>query len=128
MAFLKTTNTANSSLIYLNQTRSQLIYSVTLFAVIAAIVSLPFLYTTVSVKEQGLMQSSVEKTELLAPANGRLVSVNLIDNQKVQKGTTLLIIDAALPQQQKGLLNNHTSQLQQNQQQIQNAMKLASQL
>lgn len=119
-------NLQNTSLVYLHQTRtrSQLIYSVTLFAVIAAIVSLPFLYTTVSVKGQGLMQSSVEKTELLAPANGRLVNVNLIDNQKVLKGTTLLVIDAALPNQQTGLMNNHSSQLQQQLQDVERLIKL----
>ncbi len=117
-------NLQNTSLVYLHQTRtrSQLIYTITLLSILVAVASLPFLYTTVSVKGQGLMQSSIEKTELLAPANGRLVSVNLIDNQKVQKGITLLVIDAALPQQQTGLLNNHTSQLQQ---QLQDAQRLA---
>lgn len=117
------TTLQNTSISYLHQTRtrSQLIYTTTLLAVIAALASLPFLYTTVSVKGQGILQSSVEKTELLAPANGRLVSVNLKDNQKVQKGLTLLVIDAALPNQQNGLLNSHTRQLQQ---QLQDAEKL----
>ncbi|WP_316769852.1 HlyD family secretion protein [Pedobacter frigiditerrae] len=123
MSFLVATNLQNTSLVYLHQTRkrSQIIYTITLASIIITIASLPFLYTTVSVKGQGLMQSSVEKTELLAPANGRLLSVNLQDNQKVQKGTTLLVIDAALPNQQNGLINNHTNQLQQ---QLQDAVKL----
>ncbi len=118
-------NILNNHLVYLNQTRtsSQIIYIVTLLAVLLAICSLPFLYTTVSVKGQGLMQSSVEKTELLAPANGRLIQLNLSDNQKVSKGTTLLVIDAALPQQQSGLLNNHTSQLQQQLNDVQRLIK-----
>jgi HlyD family secretion protein len=119
----------NTGLVYLHQTRtrSQLIYTITLLAVLVAIASLPFLYTTVSVKGQGIMQSSIEKTELLAPANGRLVSINLKDNQKVQKGLTLLVIDAALPNQQNGLLNNHTSQLQQQLQDAQQLIKLVGQ-
>ncbi len=108
------TTLQNTAIHYLHQTRisSQLIYVATLLAVTAAFASLPFLHTTVSVKGQGLVQSSIEKTELLAPANGRLVNVNLTDNQKVKKGAILLIIDAALPNQQNGLLNSHTSQLQ----------------
>lgn len=117
----------DTSIIYLHQTRtrSQIIYIATLLAVIGALASLPFIYTTVSVKGQGLMQSSIEKTELLAPANGRLLSVNLADNQKVQKGATLLVIDAALPNQQNGLINNHNSQLQQ---QLQDAQLLITSL
>ena len=123
MPLLVKVNLQNTSLVYLGQTRtrSQLIYSATLLAVIIALASLPFLYTTVSVKGQGLIQSSVEKTELLAPANGRLVNVNLKDNQKVQKGSTLLVIDASLPNQQHGLLNSHTTQLRQ---QLQDAAEL----
>ncbi|MBB2146376.1 HlyD family efflux transporter periplasmic adaptor subunit [Pedobacter sp. LMG 31464] len=108
-------NLQNTSLVYLHQTRksSQLIYVLTLMAVIVAITSLPFLYTTVNVKGKGLMQSSVEKTELFAPANGRLVSVNLTDNQRVKRGTTLLVMDASLSKQQNVLLNSHANQLQQ---------------
>ncbi|MFA6276921.1 MAG: HlyD family efflux transporter periplasmic adaptor subunit [Pedobacter sp.] len=125
MSFLAETNLQNTSLVHLHQIRihSQLIYTATLLAVVFSIASLPFLYTTVSVKGQGLMQSNVEKTELLAPANGRLFSVNLKDNQKVKKGATLLVIDAALPNQQNGLLNDHVKQLQQ---QLQDAEKLIS--
>jgi len=104
----------NSQINYLYQTRttSQLIYVATLIATIVAIASLPFLYTTVSVSCQGLMQSSLEKMELLSPSNGRLVRVNLADNQKVQKGATLLVIDPSLNDQQNGLLDNHFNLLQ----------------
>lgn len=123
MFFVSEKSLHNTSIIYLHQTRtrSQLIYTITLLAVLIALGSLPFLYTTVSVKGQGLMQSSVEKTELFAPANGRLLSVNLKDNQKVQKGTTLVVIDADLASKQNSLLNNQVGQLQQ---QLQDAERL----
>lgn len=118
-------NILNNHLVHLNQTRtsSQIIYIVTLLAVLLAIGSLPFLYTTVSVKGQGLIQSTIEKAELLAPASGRLLSINFVDNQKISKGTTLLVIDAALPQQQSGLINNHKSQLQQQLNDVQRLIK-----
>jgi multidrug resistance efflux pump len=105
----------NTSMVYLHQTRtrSQIIYRISLLAIILVIISLPFLYTTVSVQGRGLMQSTIEKTELLAPASGRLLSINLIDNAKVSKGTTLLIIDATLSKRQNRLLKDHINQLQQ---------------
>jgi multidrug resistance efflux pump len=105
----------NTNLVYLHQTRtrSQIIYGISLLAIILVIISLPFLYTTVSVQGHGLMQSTIEKTELLAPASGRLLSINLIDNTKVSKGTTLLTIDATLSKRQNSLLKNHMNQLQQ---------------
>lgn len=67
------------------------------------------------------MQSAVEKTDLLAPISGRLLLVNLTDNQKVTKGTTLIVIDGELPKQQKGLLTSRTLQLKQ---QLQDAKEL----
>lgn len=87
MPFTTDTNRQNNSLIFLHQTHihSQIIYSITLLAVILG--ALPFLYTTISVKGVSLVQSSKEKTELFAPVSGRLVSVNLNDNQKVKKVT-----------------------------------------
>lgn len=115
MQLTKEDDLQNTSLLFIHQTRirSQIIYRVTLLAVSAAIGSLPFLYTTVSVKGTGLIQSNIEKTELLAPSSGRLISVKLKDNLKVLKGTTLLTIDATLPRQQKGLITNHERQIEQ---------------
>ncbi|WP_237088326.1 HlyD family secretion protein [Nubsella zeaxanthinifaciens] len=106
-------NISENAIAHLHQTRvrSQLIYIVVLLAVAATFVSLPFIYTSVSVKGQGILQSGIEKVELLSPANGRLISVNLKDNQKVKKGEKLLILDAGLPAQQNQLLDEHTNDL-----------------
>lgn len=105
----------NTSLVFLHQTRtrSQLIYSITLFAVLAALASLPFIYTTVSVKGVGALQSNIEKSDLIAPTGGKISYINLKDNQKVGKGAVLLKIDAALPVQQNVVLQSRASQLQQ---------------
>ena len=82
-------------------------------AVLASLAALPFLYTTISVTGIGAIQSNIEKTELLAPAGGRVIAIKLVDNQRVSKGTTLLTIDATLSNQQKDLIGNHQTQLQQ---------------
>ncbi|MES2417614.1 MAG: HlyD family efflux transporter periplasmic adaptor subunit [Bacteroidota bacterium] len=94
------------------QTRSRLIYCVTLLATFIAIAVLPFLYTAVSIKGRGLMQSRLEKAPLLAPISGRVVQINLRDNQKVIKGTPLLRIDTTLARQQIELLDYRRLQLQ----------------
>ncbi len=103
----------NTNLVFLHQTglRSRLIYSITLLGIVFTLGSLPFIYTTISIKSIGLIQSAGGKTELLAPIGGRLLYVNLADNQSVTKGSTLLIIDDALLQQQKKFLSNEFVQL-----------------
>jgi HlyD family secretion protein len=107
-------NISETAITHLHQTRvrSQLIYLVVLLAITSAFASLPFIYANVSVKGQGMMQSGIEKVELFAPANGRLTSINLKDNQKVKKGETLLLLDPELPLQQSTLTAEHHLELQ----------------
>ncbi len=129
MSVLQNATLFNTRLVYLHQIRirSQIIYSITVLAVIVAMASLPFLHTTISIKSSGLIQSTLEKTELLSPGSGRLLSINLRDNQKVIKGATLLIIDGTLTKQQNSLLSNHTIQLKQQLQDTEELLKIVDQ-
>ncbi|RDC57309.1 HlyD family efflux transporter periplasmic adaptor subunit [Pedobacter chinensis] len=113
MPILSEKNVANTSLIFLHQTRtrSQIIYSVTLFAILTALGALPFLYTTVSVKGIGSLQSNIEKTELLAPVSGKITQINLADNEQVKKGALLLSIDSSLPEKQHIINKTHVGEL-----------------
>ncbi len=114
MSIIPVKNIPDTMVVYLHQTRirSQLIYMSIVFSVVIAMISLPFIYTTISVNGQGLMQSSIEKVEVLAPSSGRLIFSNLIDNRKVSKGEVLLVLDASLPKQQGTLLTKHAEELQ----------------
>lgn len=115
MHILEEVNLSNTPIVFLHRTkiRSQIIYTVTLFAVTICFAALPFIYTTVSVKSSGSLQSSIEKMELLAPATGRIIHLNLKDNQKVEMGKILMNIDATSPVQQTFLLKNRIVQLEQ---------------
>lgn len=90
---------------------SQLIYMVTLLLVLLILTALPLIKTPISVKSTGLMQSAVEKSELIVPVNGRLVTLKLKDNKRVKQGETLLIIDAALAKQQGAIVQNRQGQI-----------------
>lgn len=89
---------------------SQLIYITAVSVILLTFVALPFIKTPISIKSSGLLQSAVEKTELVVPANGRLIKLKLKDNQKVKQGETLLIIDAALAKQQGSIVQNKQGQ------------------
>lgn len=129
MNILKSYEVLDTGLAYLHQTstRSQLIYCITLLAIVSVLGSLPFLYINISIRSLGIIQSAIEKTDLLAPVSGRLLKVNLTDNQKIVKGATLLIIDGTLPEQQKKLLNKHTLQLRQKLRDADELIKVMSQ-
>ncbi|OWK70104.1 HlyD family secretion protein [Pedobacter sp. AJM] len=113
MAVEKETDLQNNVLVFLHQTKvsTQIIYSVTLLAIVMALSALPFVYTTVSVKGSGSLQSNIEKNELLAPVSGKITMINLTDNKKIKKGDLLLNIDPTLQEKQGMILSSRTNEL-----------------
>lgn len=103
---------SGTSLVYRSQINrsTQIIYLVTIIALLGTIAALPFITTSISVKSAGLLQSSIEKTELIVPVNGRLIKLQMSDNKKVKQGETLITIDAATARQQGNIVQTQQGQ------------------
>lgn len=91
--------------------KSRLIYSGTLLALVMALGALPFIYTQLSIKSSGVLNSSIEKVELTTTVSGRIINLQMKDNQKLSQGDTLLVIDASLTRQQDAILGKRHGQL-----------------
>jgi multidrug resistance efflux pump len=106
---------SSTSIVYRSQIgrSTKIIYQVTVLTILLTLAALPFIKTPISVKSSGLLQSSVEKTELTVPANGRLIQYKLTDNKRLKQGDTLLVIDGALSKQQGNLVQNRQGQIRQ---------------
>jgi multidrug resistance efflux pump len=104
---------SGTALVYRSQISksTRIIYLVTVVLMLITFAALPFIKTSISVKSTGILQSAIEKTELTIPANGRLISLKLQDNQKVKQGQTLVVIDAALAKQQGTIVQTRQGQL-----------------
>jgi len=92
---------------------SQLIYLITVLSILLTFAALPFIKTPISVKSSGLLQSSLEKTELTVPVNGRLIQFKLSDNKKLKQGDILLVIDGSTPKKQDALVQIRQGQIDQ---------------
>lgn len=71
-------------------TKSQKIYWVVLAFILAAIVSLPFIYVDVSVQDRGIVRPLADKTELKAVISELVDSVYVKEGVQLYKGDTLL--------------------------------------
>lgn len=91
--------------------KSQLIYTSVLAIILITFALLPFIKVDVSVKNTGMLQPTLEKTDLLIPVNGHIKFINLEENLKVKAGDTLLKIDASLNQEQHQLIISRIGQL-----------------
>lgn len=90
-----------------------IIYAVILSATIIALILLPFIPVQVSINSRGVIQSSLERTDLFAAVSGRIVEVRMKDNQSISAGDTVLVIDSSLPGQQGKILNRRSELLRQ---------------
>lgn len=92
---------------------SRIIYIVTLFAIIIALGLMPFISIQISIKSDGVIQSSLERIELFAAVSGKIIQVRMQDNQRILKGDTVLVIDSSLPVQQSKILSKRSEILRQ---------------
>lgn len=90
---------------------SKLIYGITLTVIAAALGALPLVKLRISINSTGVIESSTEKIQILSPVGGKVIFINLKDNQKVKLGDTLLVFDASLPKEQINLLQNQKETL-----------------
>jgi multidrug resistance efflux pump len=106
---------STTAIVYRSQIskRTQFIYLFTVVSILVAFAALPFIKTPISIKGSGLLQSSIEKTELTIPVNGRLIKLKLADNQKIKQGDTILVIDASVAKRQSALAQNRQGQIHQ---------------
>ena len=75
-------------------THSQRIYWVVLVAVLASLISLPFIYVDISVQGNGTVRPVAEKTEIKAPITELVDSVYVREGANVNKGDVLLTFRA----------------------------------
>lgn len=102
-----------SSFRYGSGRNTRIIYCVSVMALIFLFALLPFIRIKISVNGRGIVQSSVERAELVAAVSGRIIQFRMKDNQSILSGDTLLIIDSSLPDQQGKTLTNRSALLRQ---------------
>jgi membrane fusion protein, peptide pheromone/bacteriocin exporter len=85
-------------------TRSRIIYWIIISIIITGIVILPFIYVDVSVQARGYFQSDIEKQVVYTPFQGKVIYISIRNGVKVNKGDTLLVIDAGGMKAQKDAL------------------------
>ena len=76
--------------IYRHTTKSQKIYWIVLIAIIAALVSLPFIYVDISIRGNGIIRPIAEKTEIKAPISELVDSIFVKEGSVVNKGDAIL--------------------------------------
>ncbi len=77
-----------------HSTKSQAIYIVLLMVLIGAVASLPFIYIDVTIQSQGIIRPSSTVSSISSPINGQIQNILFHENQKVNQGDTILVLES----------------------------------
>ncbi len=72
--------------------KSKIIYLIIILSIILALVSLPLVYTDITIQARGLFQSPIERQSVTAPIHGRVTRTYMKQGVSVAVGDTLLVI------------------------------------
>lgn len=89
----------------------QLIYKISLLIIFLGLLALPFIYIDIRIKGNGFIESASPKAVLFTPISGRVLEVNMQNNQKVNPGLPLLLVDRTLPEQEQQLIDEKIKQI-----------------
>ncbi|MBQ4801738.1 HlyD family efflux transporter periplasmic adaptor subunit [Aquimarina sp. MMG015] len=74
-----------------HRNRSKVIYGLILAAILIAFILLPFIKVDIYTTARGMLKPSKERIAITPLQSGKVVYVDLLDNQQVKKGDTLLM-------------------------------------
>ncbi|RAV29508.1 HlyD family secretion protein [Sinomicrobium soli] len=73
--------------------RSKMIYGLVLLGILGFLLSLPFIYVDVYTTSRGIIKPEVERAQLTLINSGKVTYKNMGNNQRVEKGDTLLVLN-----------------------------------
>ncbi|MDD3772363.1 MAG: biotin/lipoyl-binding protein, partial [Weeksellaceae bacterium] len=87
-------------------TKSKVIYGIILIMNALIFISLPIVYVDVSSQSRGIIRSPDENTMIQSALFGEVVSYRMQENQTVQKGDTLIVLNSDKLNEQMKLAHN----------------------
>ena len=87
-------NDTTESLFVKRSTKSKIIYLTVVIVIAVIFASLPFIYVEISTQARGIIRTPFENNQLQTVVYGEIVQINIAENTEVEKGDTLLILNA----------------------------------
>ncbi len=92
-----------------HSSKSKMIYATILIAISVTLILLPFIKVDIYTTARGMLKPSKERIQIMPLQSGKVTFANMVDNQRVQKGDTLLMTNASVVNEK---IKRSASQLQ----------------
>ncbi|RLJ63303.1 HlyD family secretion protein [Lacinutrix venerupis] len=86
--------------------KTNLIFWIIFLVLATALAALPFIYVDIYTTSRGIITSHEKPVTLFAPATGRITYFNLIENQSVSVGDTLLVVNQKILDERDNLIDS----------------------
>jgi multidrug resistance efflux pump len=83
--------------------KTSLLFLITFVALLITCISLPFIYIDIYTTSRGTVVSEEKKLTIYAPISGKISFFKIEENQKVDKGDTLVIIEHSILKEKENL-------------------------
>lgn len=90
--------------------KTSVIYISCLVCCCAALASLPFLKTNISIRSAALIRPATETSMIRSPVNGRLKESFVAENKAVNKGEVLFVVESEVMKEKEKLLTAKTEE------------------
>ena len=87
-------NDTTESLFVKRKGHSVVVYWIVLLAVTSTLAALPFIYVKISTQARGIIRSPFDNNQLQTSIYGEVTDVRIAENKQVQKGDTLVVLNA----------------------------------
>ena len=119
---------SHENLIAKNRIKGFSIYFLCLFCALTALFASPFIFIDVSSQARGFVRPAGENVPIISLVSGNIIEMRLKNNQLVDKGDTLLLVDAQSINSQLQLNNEFVQQTQLNIQDLEQMLSGGSNL
>lgn len=86
--------------------KTNLIFWIIFLVLVGALSALPFIYVDIFTTSRGVITSHEKPVTLFAPISGRITHFNLVENQSVLKGDTLIVVNQKILEERDHLLDS----------------------
>jgi len=91
---------------------SKVIYGIVLVSLIGVFIVLPFVFLDIYSSAQGILKSEKERNQLISLYSGKIEAIYVSENQTVQRGDTLIVINNTIGKEKLNLVSNQLKEIE----------------
>jgi len=105
-------NHSQEHLFSTHSVKSKVIYSAIVLAILGVFTALPFIYTDIGIRSQGMIRPVTEVIKIASPVSAKIITLQATENSYIQKDAVIAMLDDADIKEKQRLNRSRHEQLE----------------